>query len=844
MPGTHAEATTETRNAHSPERPGWKEFVHAPLVPYALAVLIGLILDRYWAPPLESYFALALLGLCSWVVTRSRDQSWARFPLGLWIAAGSLAAAHHHVQRCVYSADDIGWAASPVPQIVKVRGTLLEEPTIRPQQRTELYGPTLRADRATSVLEVSAWNFSGRWQPVTGKLRLIVDNVVAPGEVGALDDCLVGDELEVIGLLSMPARPANPGESDYAGYLADRRIRAELRVQKDAKGVTRIGVGPISHRTILARIRAACIQHIQENLSARNAVLARALLLGDRSAMDREDWNRFARTGVVHVLAISGQHLLILAGFVWVLLRLANIPTRRGIWVVIILVVSYAILTGLRPSALRAAVMVTTACLALSVRRPVPRANLLALAFLAVVAWDPVDAISVGSQLSFLSVFLLIWLIGPRLMEAPQDPLERLEDHTRSPLGRMLRQGFRVVLKFYAMSAVLTLANMPLIMYSLNIAPPVGVLAGPPVIVLSSLALLTGFVGLMASFVRPELGALFFILTEGALEACTWLVNLADTLPGGSLYVPGPPLAWVLVFYALLIMLTLAGRSWQPRLLAMLGVWTLLGLIGIPDRDRQELRVTWLAVGHGGCTVLECPDGRVILYDAGTMSGPEIVRYIIAPYLWHRGIRRVDELILSHADLDHYNGVPALLERFPIGRVTMTPTFAEKLSPEVAEMLLALDRHRVPRQVAVRGQVFQAGSVTMEVLHPYWDGPGATENERSLVLRVGHAGHVILLTGDLEKAGTSSLLRTPPQAVDVLQAPHHGSLTAFPEALRMWANPKLVVVSRSARESPGIQGADIWNTGQVGAVTLISHRSGLVAEAFVSGDRRVIRRNQ
>jgi competence protein ComEC len=268
----------------------------------------------------------------------------------------------------------------------------------------------------------------------------------------------------------------------------------------------------------------------------------------------------------------------------------------------------------------------------------------------------------------------------------------------------------------------------------------------------------------------------------------------------------------------------------------------MIGLVGVTERTSDEMRVTFLSVGHGGCTVIETPDGRVLLYDAGTMAGPDAVKRVIAPYLWQRGVRRIDELFLSHADLDHYNGVAQLLRRFPVGQVTMTPSFATKPAPEVAEVLLILERHRVPRRIAVAGESFTAGDVTLDALHPPLDGPGASENERSLVLKVSHLGQTILLTGDLEKAGTTLLLAQPPQQVDVLMAPHHGSPAALPQALLKWSQPKLVVVSRGQRASPLTNAPDAWDTWTHGAITFHSHATGLSAETFRTKQRLVVKR--
>src|SRR5262249_1148413 len=178
-----------------------------------------------------------------------------------------------------------------------------------------------------------------------------------------------------------------------------------------------------------------------------------------------------------------------------------------------------------------------------------------------------------------------------------------------------------------------------------------------------------------------------------------------------------------------------------------------------------------LAVGHGGCTVLETPDGRVLLYDAGALSGPDVTRRLIAPYLWSRGIRRVDEVFLSHADNDHFNGLKDLLERFKVGQVSWTPTFREKPTAAVREIVSALKKHDIPVRIVKAGTRLTAGEVELEVLHPPEQGPEGNENARSLVVLLRHAGYTILLTGDLEGPGLDLVLGMPPKRVDILTSP-------------------------------------------------------------------------
>jgi competence protein ComEC len=177
--------------------------------------------------------------------------------------------------------------------------------------------------------------------------------------------------------------------------------------------------------------------------------------------------------------------------------------------------------------------------------------------------------------------------------------------------------------------------------------------------------------------------------------------------------------------------------------------------------------------------------------------------------------------------------------------VTYTPTFADKPTPAVRHVLDVLNNRGVPVRIVKAGERLTAGDVVMEVLHPPAVGPGGNENAHSLVLQVRHAGHTILLTGDLEGEGLRRVLdELPPRRADVLMAPHHGSHLANTPELARWARPR-VVVSCQGRPPPADEvrqrfarfGARLLDTHRHGAVTVRSHAGGLVVETFVTGER-------
>jgi competence protein ComEC len=528
---------------------------------------------------------------------------------------------------------------------------------------------------------------------------------------------------------------------------------------------------------------------------------------------------------------------VLLAAFLWLALGTVGVSSARAAWVVVFVVLAYAMLTGLRPSALRAAVMVFAACGAIVLRRPWHVANSFALAWLIVLIQQPSNVTDLGGRLSFLSVFVLIWGMGRLLVPKPVDPLERLIDESRPAWLRLLRAVGKYVGLLYLVNAVLFLANSPLLIAEQNVAAPVGLLVGPLLVLLTSVALVAGFLLLLLGWL-PLVSHLLAFITNLCLQACSVSVHAADAIPGGTLWLPALPWWWVLGFYALAGAVVLLDSSQASRWLYGLAVWILVAVlfIGWPTSTNDELRVTFLAVGHGTCVVIETPDGRCLLYDTGSLAGPEVVRRVVAPYLWYRGHRRIDEVFISHADSDHFNGLGQLARRFPIGQVTLTPSFSTKPTREVAEIMTVLAERRIPHRVAIAGDQFQSGDVSIQVLHPPAEGPVGTENERSLVLLLQHAGHRILLTGDLEKAGTSFVTQLPRVQADVIQAPHHGSQLAYTQEFRGWASGNLVIATRGDLFRNTItsqhSGTTTLDTDSSGAITIRSHRTGLLVECF------------
>jgi competence protein ComEC len=823
----------------------------APLVPLALAVTAGILVDRVWDVPPTFSLVAAAASLLLFAIHALGPQALLRL-LYLWMGFAALGAAYHHARRYGGDTDDVRHLATEEGQPARLRGVIDSPPALTKGTDRDPLRSFARKDTTRFVLSVTAVFDppSGAWRGASGLVRVSV-----AGNVG---DLSAGDSVELVGRLALPEAPANPGEFDYAAYLSDRDIAATLTT-RDTGSVMLLRRGGWSPTAWPAVVRGWGQSVLTDAIPAPQGDLAAALLLGDSPGMTTEDWDLYLRTGVIHVLAISGQHLVVLAGFLWIGLRLARVRRRRGALVVALILVFYALVAGGRPPVMRSAWMVLAYSGGVLLGRPTNAANTFALAWLLVALTNPADVGNAGCQLSFLAVAVLVWgvpgmsamsyVLGLNLF-ASRDPLQQAIDESRPMLLQVLYGVCRTIGEAYLMNVLVWLAVTPLAAYHFHLVSPIALLLGPPLVLLTSIALLAGFAVLLLSSILGPLAWPFALAAQWSLAGCAGLTGIGSHMPGAYFYIPDVSAWWLWCFYGtLLVALALRVPVRFPRL-AFAGLFTglALGLTLVlwPHRP-GEFRCTFLAVGHGGCAVIETPDRQVLLYDAGSIGGPDVTRRSIAPFLWQRGIRRIDELIVSHADLDHFNGIPELVQRFAIGRITHTPTFPQRDLDAVRVALGAIERRGIPMRVVSAGERWSAGQLTIEVLHPPPAGPEGKENVRSLVLLMRHRGVSILLTGDLEEAGLTQVLALPPRPVDVLMGPHHGSARANTTALARWANPQVVVLcqGRSDNTSAAAKayaGGTVLGTWPHGAVTIRQDASGAWVETFRTRQRHVLER--
>lgn len=589
---------------------------------------------------------------------------------------------------------------------------------------------------------------------------------------------------------------------------------------------------------VRARIRAALV----ESLSDRSAALARALVLGDGRAIGRDDRENVRGSGLAHVIAVSGLHVVIVAGLLLAILerlvrRIPAIAARTdakrlasGLGIPIVLL--YAELAGGAPSAWRAAITAAIAfALAAAGRRPSP-APVTAFAAILFACFDPASARSIGYLLSIAATAAIV------TFEAGD--LETL----RAKLRAALLLGVRT-----------TVATAPILYFYFGSVPLVGLLANLVLVPFGSFALvplanLHALVATIAPALAPVTAAAFEPCALGFLAAARAFAEMDPDLA----LPPPSAIELAALAAACFSLLFLRGRT---RLACAAIALVALGLGELELRHRagagDSLRVTFLDVGQGDAALVDLPDGTRMLIDAGgdPLGRADPGTRSVLALLEARRVHSIDIAVMSHPHPDHYEGFLPLLDEISFRELWDTgQARAEQPDSAAAKLRDEIERRgaRVLGPDVLCGE-WWFGTTRVEVL---WPCPahdsGLGENDNSFVIAITHGRRRILFTGDVEALAERELVRLGDRLrADVLKVPHHGSRTSSSPAFLDRVRPALAIASsgrgnRFGHPHPDVvrrfrdRGIALLRTDQDGGVDLVIDGFAIEARAW-SGRR-------
>jgi len=697
-------------------------------------------------------------------------------------------------------------AQLPLPLRTVLEGTVAEPPV-----------PT--RERLMLVHDASAVGSGSARRAVSGRVRLTIRQ---PSGGAPLPLPGIGDVARVTTTLRRPRGFLNPGSFDTGAHLARRRIFVSASVWDAADVVWTPAARDGAHAAI-GRWRARVRDAIDGALATApdRAGLLRALVVGEQGTLPPALVDAFRRTGVAHVLSVSGLHVALVAAATvallsWLLGRSTWLLLRvdvRAVALVLSLgpVALYVTLAGLGTAALRAATMAAVGALALALGRRVAVGRSLALAAIVVALVYPGSPREVGCQLSFVAVLVLA------LAARAEHELET------SRVRRWLRTAVRVAVWAW-------LGTAPLVAWHFQsvslVAPVVNPIVTP---LLGGLVLVPALLAACLVGVLPALAASGFRLAGMLAAPGLALVERAGGWQWAAVEVVRPSLVELALLYALLAGFVVARRRWAvvavPLVLVALacdaGWW--LWTRAAPGR----LRVTFLDVGQGDAAVAELPDGRVLVVDAGGFPGStyDPGAAVVRPFLRTRKIVRVDALVMTHPHPDHAGGLVSLVDSAFPSELWWTGGAGGGRWWEDFEG--ALDAAALPRRRLDTDDLAPGG---VRVLHPPPGWPLARANDASLTLALPLGTVSIVLAGDVEARAEAAMLAAGRlDTASVVKVPHHGSRTSSTRGFVAATSPALAVVSAGADNRYGHPAPDVearWRA--VGSCVLRTDRCGAI----------------
>jgi len=733
-----------------------------PLLIICASWLAGLVLGSLAMPIAgRAWVALATLGTAIWLTNRllTTRVGWLASPaLGLLAAAAGVATTPDHGHR--------------IERPGLRRGLAVVEARVIDVRHGE--------QGARSRVEVTGGHYLSDHTPVPPGLRVSVAPHPLPSAARVR--------------LLVAMRPVTPyrNPSPHPAWPSAQRVEALGRLA--SSGAIEVHAQPGWAR-LLDATRSDVRSALQRTLSAQHVGLARALVLGEGSAVRETDRDAIRRAGLAHVLAVSGLHVAVVAGLLVSLLRLALLlapiaarsdARRVACALGVPLALALSMFAGGSPSALRAGVTAALGwCVIAAGRRPAP-VQVAAAAVLLVTASAPALAMRPGMLLSIAATAAIVSTGGDGVVSG-------------------LRQ-------LATMSTRTLLATAPMVLWCFGAVALPGLAANVVLLPVASALLiplaathatLASLAPLAASWSAPA----FALVADAFVAGCARFAELGSDHPW-----PPPSIAQGLAL-CLWTAAVLLLRSVRARVLVTLATVLVMGAAEYwlvrEEQPRGVLRVTFVDVGQGDAALVDLPDGRLMLIDAGGVigGGRDPGEHALLPLLRARRRDRIDIAVLSHPHPDHYGGLRALLRHVDVGELWDSGQAEQEveLSPTASEATDLLREAR-GRGTHVRDpgglceRPLVAGGARVQLLWPCpgYDS-GLDANDNSLVLRIEFGGRSVLFSGDIEgEAETALVEQRAALGADILKVAHHGSRTSSSDAFLAAVRPRLAVISAGA----------------------------------------------
>jgi len=708
-------------------------------------------------------------------------------------------------------------------------------------QYADFYGrisksPSRGLDADILIMEVEKIGYEDREEKISGNLRVFIP---CSQEIQKTRALLVGDKIKV------SARMSNIESFRNFNPPASVRTMKIQNIHNKAYSKSPLLVEKLESREkiSLARTISLIRQRLQEKiethfpgeegkLSEKGAVME-ALMLGERDRIPDSLIRTLQKSGLYHLFAISGAHIGIISFLIFSFFKIIRLPTRISYGLLMFFLVFYALLVEGRPSVFRATIMALAFLTGKLIWSQVNLLNTLALSAFILLVLNPMQLYSLGFQLTFMATLCII-LFFPKIMKyMPKLPLRTSE--------------------IFALSCAAYIGVMPFIAFSFNRITFSSLLLNIAAIPLVGLIMAAGYVFLMTAFAVPFLAGFLADMCGILIQGLVYLSHFPDIVSFVSFRVPTPHILVVVFYFVFLFSFLLPSAIKKQKWISSICFLAISAvLITYPFSPKTEfLSVTLIDVGQGESILVEFPGHQKMLVDGGGFFDDryDIGEKVVSRFLWNKGIKKLDIIVLTHAHPDHLNGLKSITRNFKIRE------FWEAVSPiddpSYSEFKSMIQGKAIHFR-AFRGHTRSIEGVMIEVLHPQNNLTETLQahNDQSIVIRLSFRDIAILLTGDIgenaerEIMESSDLLKS-----QVFKSPHHGSKSSSSPVFLEAVEPEIIVISVGNQNIYGLPdpmtlerydsvGAKIFRTDTHGAIEISTNGRDIRLRTSVSLDSR------
>lgn len=604
-----------------------------------------------------------------------------------------------------------------------------------------------------------------------------------------IENIQIGDTIKVNVVLKEPDLPDNFGEFNYRDYLVRQGIFVTGSIEGGQVEITGSSK-EINLFFIIQNIKHLVNQRIEQIYPSSGRSLVKAIITGDRTEISGE-WNQFFQdAGVMHILAISGLHVGILAMVLFFIFYFIPAHNRIG-WlkylIIILILFGYAAMTGFRPSVSRAALMFSIILLAKFFNRPYHLYNSLFLAALMILCWQPLFLFDAGFLLSFVVTFSIVFL-APIIQEKL----------TYLPI--FLRKSLSV-----SLSAWLGMA--PLSAYFFYKVSFIGILSNIIIVPLIGIILILAMISILLSFLILPVAVWLAEINQTIILLLVTLGKTLSSIPLAFRYIAQPEIYLIILYYLILIAFFYSWHFWceytlfeKKKRFWMIGLLVFI-FIFLPLITPSLLAVHFINVGQGDCIFIQTPNGRNILIDGGgtPFSDYDVGINKVIPYLRRKGIRQIDLIFLTHPDLDHLEGLLPILREMKVNLVIDSGIKGQHQAYIDFINLIEGDENIRYYQTRAGDLIRINPELELFVLNPSGPIPSGYENDlnnHSIVLKLRYKKTNFLFTGDIENDAEANLLFWNDfLKSDILKVAHHGSNRSNSKLFIEKVRPQVAVIS-------------------------------------------------